>query len=416
MISRSNGNNRVIIIVVVVLLVVLAGCASLDSVRGGPSDQRPAADSQDQSTRGDEQDGSTTAPPANDTGDPAAPTSRLDGDGNSTVQPVGPFPIGTSTQGITDPTALIAAHLGVLDDTSYTVTRAETHSTADYKYLMGSTLEVQGDRQRLAVEYAGQSQDIYRADNATPSFIRWQTETGVRYLRDEGDVLFPGESAFFLQSVLESSEFEFVEQRTVGDRPVFVYSITSFSESQNLRDATPLDAVDELDGTVYVRGDGLISGIDVVLTGSDYEGIVTDLEINEAFSAVGSTTVTEPPWLAEAHDRAALLSATLDQGRTAIAITMEHGDAIPAGSTGYLYLGEITLETTFEDGLEPGQSFYVFESQDGELTVTEVAPTSATIGAPVPAEIKDVSLAIFHQEYGTVYASSLPLGQSTEES
>jgi hypothetical protein len=95
---------------------------------------------------------------------------------------------------------------------------------------------------------------------------------------------------------------------------------------------------------------------------------------------------------------------------------MERGDAIPAGSTGYLYLGEITLETTFEDGLEPGQSFYVFESQDGELTVTEVAPTSATIGASVPAEIKDVSLAIFHQEYGTVYASSLPLGQSTEES
>lgn len=411
MISRGKGRRRIISTLSLTLIVVLAGCAGFGGFGGSSSDNPPDVADRENPTPPDGSDDSASDSTSES---PDDPTSDLEGEGSGTDNPVGPFPIGTSDRGITDPTGLVAAHLGVLEDSSYTVSRAETHTTAEYTYSMESSLAVEEQRQRLSVRYAGQTQDIYRADNASPSYIRWESESGIRYLRDEGDVLFPGESAFFVQSLLEASTFEFVEQRTVDDRPVFVFSVTEYSETQDLRDSTPLESIDELDGMVYIRDDGLIVGMDVILTGPDLNEVVTDLHINEAFSAIGTTVITEPSWLQEAHDRAARMIAARSPGGGYISITMEHGDAIPSGSTGYLYIDDITVETTFEDGLVPDQAFYLFESADGELTVTMDEPTSGAIGASVPAEVHEVSVAIFHQDYGTVYASSLALEHPEE--
>ena len=397
MIARSIDTKSVVPILGVTVMLLLAGCAGLGGDASAPDPEEGGFDTS----------GGVDADPT------PAPTESSDQEIEPTL---GAFPGGTSERGIDTPVAVIAQHLGVLSDSSYTVVRSEAHTAADYVYSVESTLAVQGETRRLRLDYEGQSQDVYRADNASPSYIRWESTNGGRYLRDEGDVLFPGESAFFVQSVLEAATFEFVEGRTDDGREVFVFAITEFDETSDLRDATPLEDVHDLNGTVAVRSDGVIVDLDIELVGNDFDGRETTLEIGESVSAIGTTTVTEPTWLAEAQDRAVVMVAELDPGREFIAITMERGDSLPPGSTGYLYVGDIALETPIEAGLTPGESFYLYESTAGELTIAMTPPTGSNVGAPVPDGLQEVSVAIYHPDHGTVFASTLTVGDANDES
>lgn len=413
---RGSNQKSLVTILAVALLVAIAGCNGVGSADG--AQQGETASFQDQATSTQDQDraASTSNAESNSVSqsdDQAsgyeAPTEGSNGDDSAGSNPPTVFPVGTSADGITDAADLVAAHIGALEGTSYTLSRTETYTADEYTYAVDTLFARQGAEQLFTADYTGQLQEIYQADNGSPNYIRWETENGVRYLVDEGDVLFPGETAFFIQSILEAGTFEFVEQRTIDDQPVYVFSVTDFRSTQDLQDASPLESIEHLEGAIFVTGDGLVVGLDIILVGPDFEEVVTELHINQAFSKVGTTDITAPSWLEEAEDHAVMMSASLDEDRNFIAVTMERGDTIPAGSRSFIYVGDTPIETVFADGITPGQTFYIFETSGGELTVTMNKPASSNVGTPVPEDLHEVSVAIFHEEYGTVYATTLHL-------
>lgn len=390
----------IVTVLAVALLVVLAGCGA-----AGTNVESPTTSASDT-------DGGPFGAADEEGEDTSSSGSAADSSGTGPSVPIPPadsFPDGTSIDGIVDPTTIVVAHLGHLEDSSFTNSRTETYATAEYTYTTTNIRSVDGPRQLMSVDYSGQAQEIYRASNASPNYIRWETESGVRYLVDHGNALFLGESTFFIQSLLEASTFEFDRWDTVDDQMVFEFTVESFDSTADLQSATPLETIDDLRGSVSIRDDGLITRLSVVLTGADFEGVQTEIQIEQSFSNVGTTTVGEPTWIGEAEDRAAVMEATLAGDGAYIEVTMVRGDEIPAGTQGYIYIGDIALESVFDAGIATGESFYIYESAAGELTVEGQAPPDGSLGAPVPADVSEVSVAMYHPDVGTMYVSTLSL-------
>lgn len=391
-------------LVLVGILVAGAGCMGIGSSSADPVPVESSSASTPSPT--------ATQTPSPDTSESSSETQAEPDDQVETADPtpvldLGPFPSGISAEGITDSDALLSAHTDALASESFTVVHEEVGSTEEYTFSMKSTLALDGERRFYTVDSMGQVMEVYSAGEDN-EYTRVESPSGVRFMVQPNQTLVPGESPFYIQAFLDAADYEFAERTTFDGQGVFAFKVATFTDARAAASVTPLESAKTFDGVLYVAPNGLIVGFDFMLEGIDFDGTSTKMAIRQSISDVGETSVTEPQWLDDAMDGSVVLSAALGEDNAYIAITMEKGDPVPAGSDLYLFLLDMPLETTMETALKPGQTFYLYEDVDGELVLSNDEPTISAIGSPVPADLAGVDVGIYHFDYGPIYQGYVP--------
>ena len=149
------------------------------------------------------------------------------------------------------------------------------------------------------------SLSVYAPADDRP-YVRTQAGSTIRYERAENESV-PNASGFTTPPVAElAGTFNFSANGTaqVDGTRTYVYeeNVSTLNESavgpigEALADAEATDATVE----VYVRSDGLVKRVDWQLVVEGF-GDPTRISLRITYEDVGSTTVEEPSWLAEAE-------------------------------------------------------------------------------------------------------------------
>ena len=146
---------------------------------------------------------------------------------------------------------------------------------------------------------------IYAPADDRP-YVRTQTGSTIRYERADNESV-PNVSAFATPPLAELSDgFDFAANGTAqvdGERTyLYEANLSTLNESAVGPVGEALAEADATDASVdvYVRSDGLVKRVDWTVVVEGF-GDPTRLSLTLTYEDVGSTTVEEPSWLAEAE-------------------------------------------------------------------------------------------------------------------
>lgn len=178
---------------------------------------------------------------------------------------------------------------------------------------------------------------------------------------------------FQLQGIIDNAEFEAVEFTTMNGESVAKYESTTVDTDGLSEELFPSQDIGDASATVYIGESGLIHSYEFS-TEVSQAGEMNDFTISNELTAVDSTTVESPAWVAEAGDTAVAMS--VDQTDSYLALTMESGESIPADAEFSLSSGE-QQELPLTDSFDQGDTLYVY-MQDGEIETSYTEPTGST--------------------------------------
>jgi len=292
-------SNRLVVALAFSVLLVLAGCSG-DGTDAPTTEQTP---SPSDSTAEQTTPSSPETPTVVET-----PTATATATETVVSLSAVSYPSGASVDGISNETALIAAHndaLVGLDFTGqYNGTTWEDTANSSGRYTENLTFRVDADRRRTLVslaEFSNRQESPLRREsagytNGTVSVSRLvqngETDYRVRDIESSDQSVQFGTD---LKEVFRIGSFEPVAAVQRGDRTLIRYELAAVNRSLLAENAT----VDVAGGTVVVDERGLVheASVRVRVTATE-DGVTGSIERRITFSlSLGEVAVERPPWV-----------------------------------------------------------------------------------------------------------------------
>jgi hypothetical protein len=154
------------------------------------------------------------------------------------------------------------------------------------------------------------------------------------------------------------------------DQVVFAANDLALSEDSSLTLVSADETASDVDGRMVVSSDGVIQRIHLEWTAERSDGSTYDQAITYSLSQVGSVSVTEPGWLADAPK----LNASVADGNRLLTLDHTGGTAIESGTT--LSVGTVFgpgQNVTLDQQVAPGDTIYVYRTGSGSDATLEAS-------------------------------------------
>lgn len=346
-------------------------------------------------------------------GDGATPTGRRTAgdDAPSTPTPTSTevtYPTGLSAEGVTS--FLYATHVRALGGTSFRArwTKLDrSHGTVKWDK------EYRGDR---GVALGGWSRengarvDAYRS--ARGNYWREQYGDGVTY-GDDHDGRDPELWGREIGPFLEAADWD--PPTRVDDGGPVRWEVTA--DAVDDPSAIPGFHTGEVlaiaEATMTVDGDGVIRSLAALYRIRTSDGEELAYETRYEVDSIGQVSVDEPPWLADARERAPTATATFADDRQYVRLVVESGNRLEPGTS--VFVGEDGTTSHFgnrlEDPIEPGTPVYLYKPAGSPDTGGVDAGVSVgRLPTGASPETLDGSYSLGARRWTTHYFDRVPVG------
>lgn len=300
------------------------------------------------------------------------------------------FPPGTSEAGIDNATRLLETHRSRLADETYSV-RTNVDQVSEVTDENGTFLGFDVDRISLTTD-EGPNETLFTIaetnvtfDGSNSSQSYWLTDevTARKTVDDHGpgttryESIPPagreaklidrmvsdafGEPSFVLRPYLLGLDYEYSGSVTRVDRTLHRFTSTGVNSSAVAKhDLTELSSpVEQVDATILVDERGVIRSFDGSKIHSR-EGETVTTHVSYEIPQIGNVTPTEPDWVTTELTH---LDASLTENGTVVAIHHTGGMTVST-ATVFVHAPSIYASTDFTGTFEPGDTLYVFVTED----------------------------------------------------
>jgi hypothetical protein len=380
---------RTIYALLVAVAVVLGGCAGATASLDATTAETATA------TTTAANGTATNATTADATAEPAEATAQL--------------PPGVFEDGVSNATALLAAHRETLAETSYAFEGRSNYSIGGLSaageqsgtvakgfFPHASNANTTLRRGNRTVEY-----DVDRWANESVTLVRYRTENRIRYQKlfhENDEQRSPGpelgsplpnrseveasiSGTTLIAAALRTGNFTVESVEMVDGRTVTTLRAREANRSSDLGSAN----VTRYDAMLVVDERGVVREANFSLAfESRYSG---QNAMTYRFEAVriGPVVVSRPAWSDEALATTSV-QVSVDAAETYFVVANRGGDPLPAGSEIRVSHDDVNATLTVEQPLRPGERAYVyFPADGGEPALTRERPAEGT-GAQVQGD------------------------------